>query len=139
VAKQDSQQPAKRAKRRVRPVETVREQRDKQQTVTQTKPRRFRKLFGWLGTPFRAIARWGFWQSKTWKPFRAIGKVLGYILLVPYFRSSLVELKQVTWPDWKLSWRLTWAVLVFSVFFGVIVAIVDFGLDKLFKQLILNA
>jgi len=139
VAKQDSQQPAKRAKRRVRPVETVREQRDKQQTVTQTKPHRFRKLFSWLGTPFRAIARWSFWQSKAWKPFRVIGKVLGYILLVPYFRSSLVELKQVTWPDWKLSWRLTWAVLVFSVFFGVIVAIVDFGLDKLFKQLILNA
>jgi preprotein translocase SecE subunit len=139
VAKQDSQQPAKRAKRRVRPVETVREQRDKLQTVSQTKPHRFRKLFSWLGTPFRAIAGWSFWQSKAWKPFRVIGKVLGYILLVPYFRSSLVELKQVTWPDWKLSWRLTWAVLVFSVFFGVIVAIVDFGLDKLFKQLILNA
>ena len=138
MAKTPTEQPTKRAKRRVRPIETVREQREKLQGTSKTKPRRFGKLMSWLGWPFRAVARWSFWQSKAWKPFRTIGKVVGYVLLIPYFRSSLQELKQVTWPDWKLSWRLTWAVLVFSVFFGVIVAVVDFGLDKLFKQLILN-
>jgi preprotein translocase SecE subunit len=138
VAKSDGQQPAKRVKRRVRPVETVRQQRDKQQTDVKTKPRRIRKVLHWLGTPFRTIAAWSFWQSKAWKPARVVGKILSRVLLISYFRSSVTELKQVTWPNWKLSWRLTWAVLVFSVFFGVIVAIVDFGLDKLFKQLILN-
>lgn len=139
MAKLDSQQPTKRVKRRVRPVETIREQRDKQQAGAKVKSHRVSKAFRWLGTPFRAIAAWSFWQSKTWRPFRLVGKFLSYVLLISYVRNSFQELKLVTWPNWKLSWRLTWAVLVFSVFFGVIVAIVDFGLDKLFKQIILNS
>lgn len=139
MAKSDSGQPTKRVKRRVRPVETVREQRDKRQAAVKTKPHRLSKVTGWLAKPFRLMAAWSFWRSKAWRPFRFIGKVLSYVLLISYFRSSLRELKLVTWPNWKLSWRLTWAVLVFSIFFGVIVAVVDFGLDKLFKQLILNA
>lgn len=140
MANTPSEQSSKRPKRRVRAVETVREQREKQQAGDhKPKRRRIRKLFRWMATPFHKIAAWSFWQSKAWKPFRFIGKVLSYVLFIQYIRHSFKELKQVTWPNWKLSWRLTWAVLVFSVFFGVIVAIVDFGLDKLFKQLILNA
>jgi preprotein translocase SecE subunit len=139
VAKSDSEQPTKRVKRRVRPVETVREQRTKQQADPKVRSYRFRKILSWLAKPFHIIAAWSFWQSKAWKPFRFVGKILGYVLLISYFRSSLQELKLVTWPNWKLSWRLTWAVLVFSIFFGVIVAVVDFGLDKIFKQLILNS
>lgn len=140
MAKTPAEQPVKRVKRRVRPSETVREQREKLQTgSTKTKQRRFGKVASWLATPFKKAAGWNFWQSKAWKPVRFVGKIIGYALFIPNIRRSLQELKLVTWPDWKLSWRLTWAVLVFSVFFGVIVAVVDFGLDKLFKQLILNA
>ncbi len=140
MAKSEDTKPTVRTKRRVKPVESVRDQREKQQGSSDKPKRRpIRKLFYWLGTPFRAIAAWGFWQSQAWKPFRVLGKVLATVLLIKYFRSSFSELKLVTWPDWKKSWRLTWAVLVFSVFFGVILAIVDFGLDKLFKQLILNS
>jgi preprotein translocase SecE subunit len=139
VAKSESTKPVQRAKRRVKPVESVREQRDKQQSEVRTKPRRFHAVLRWLGTPFRIVGAWSFWQSKAWKPFRFVGKVLAYVLFITYIRNSYAELKLVTWPNWKQSWRLTWAVLVFSVFFGVILAIVDFGLDKLFKQLILNS
>lgn len=128
----------RRAKRRVRPVESVREQRNKQQNETKTKPRRIGKLFHWLGWPFRWVASWKLWRHPLLKPVRFVAKIIGYILFIPYIRGSWRELRQVTWPNWKQSWRLTWAVLVFSVFFGGIVAVVDYGLDKMFKQLILN-
>lgn len=55
-----------------------------------------------------------------------------------YFKDSWVELKQVTWPGRKETWRLTFAVFVFAIIFGVLVAIVDKGLDALFRDLILE-
>lgn len=137
MAKNESADSTKRTKRRVKSVATVREQRSQQSGKTQ-KRRPLRKLRGLVAAPFKRIAAWGFWQSPLWKPFRFIGKILSYVLFIGYIRNSFKELKLVTWPDWKQSWRLTWAVLVFSVFFGVIVAVVDFGLDKVFKQLILK-
>jgi len=68
------------------------------------------------------------------KPVRLIGKVL-----VPsYLRSSWAELKLVTWPSWKQSRQLTFAVLIFAVVFGAVIAGVDYGLDKIFKNLLLK-
>lgn len=137
----EEQKPAaQKAKRRVRTVETVRQQQAKRRQVqANAKPSRRRTVGRWFGTPFRWVGSWKIWRSKALKPVRFIAKLIGYILFVPYLKNSFGELKQVTWPDWKQSWRLTWAVLVFSIFFGVIVAVVDFGLDKLFKKLILNS
>ena len=77
-------------------------------------------------------------KSKIAKPFRKPFRILGRILLPKYIRNSWYELKLVTWPSWKESRKLTFAVLVFALVFGVIVAIVDYGLDKVFKQLIVN-
>jgi len=68
------------------------------------------------------------------KPFR----ILGYILAPPYFRNAWRELKQVTWPTGKQSRQLTFAVIVFSLVFGIIVATTDYGLDKLFRKVILK-
>lgn len=68
------------------------------------------------------------------RAIRFIGKILGF----GYFRSSAQELKEVTWPTWRESRRLTGAVILFSIIFGGLIAIVDFGLDKLFKQLLLK-
>jgi preprotein translocase SecE subunit len=73
-----------------------------------------------------------------WRPFKAAGRLLGKLLVPPYIRSSLAELRQVTWPDRKQTLKLTSAVLIFALTFGLIVALVDFGLDKLFKQVILR-
>lgn len=84
------------------------------------------------------------WSGKTigaTKAGRILGKplkVLGRILLPRYVRNAWVELRQVTWPTWLESRRLTFAVLVFAVAFGVAIAIVDFGLDRLFKALLLK-
>lgn len=121
-----------KTKRRLRPAQTVREQSQKAQERAD-KPTKKGKALRVIGTPFRVIA----------KPFKALGKfklfrALGRILLPTYFRNSWRELRQVTWPNRKQSRQLTFAVIIFSVIFGVLVAVVDMGLDKLFKKVILN-
>ncbi|MCA9327509.1 preprotein translocase subunit SecE [Candidatus Saccharibacteria bacterium] len=55
-----------------------------------------------------------------------------------YIRDSWRELRKVTWPSFRESLRLTAAVIVFSVIFGAIIAVVDFGLDKVFRQILLK-
>jgi len=75
------------------------------------------------------------------RPFAIIGKVLrliGKIILPAYFRQSWQELRLVTWPNWKQSRQLTFAVLVFATIFGALIAIVDYGLDKVFKDVLLK-
>jgi preprotein translocase SecE subunit len=44
----------------------------------------------------------------------------------------------VEWPNGKQTRALTAAVILFSVVFGVIVAAFDYGLDKLFKEVIIK-
>ncbi len=68
------------------------------------------------------------------QPFRFIGR----ILLPRYFRNSWKELRLVSWPKRKEAFDLTFAVLAFAVVFGGVVALVDFGLDKLFKDILLK-
>jgi preprotein translocase SecE subunit len=74
--------------------------------------------------------RWFF----TRRPMRFLGRMLGF----GYVASSFREVRLVTWPSWKQSYRLTSAVIIFSIVFGGLIAAVDFGLDKVFKQIILK-
>lgn len=72
------------------------------------------------------------------KPMRAIGRVLSKVLLINYFASSWRELKQVTWPNRKETFKLTVAVFIFALVFGLAVAVVDYGLDKIFRRILLS-
>ncbi len=72
------------------------------------------------------------------KQFFRLVKLLGLILVPRYIRNSFQELKGVTWPSFKESMRLTYAVIIFAVVFGVSIALVDFGLGKVFKTLLLK-
>ncbi len=75
------------------------------------------------------------------KPFAWLGKVLrliGKIIFPAYFRQSWRELRQVTWPNWKQSRQLTFAVMVFAIIFGAAIAVVDYGLDKVFRNVLLK-
>ena len=58
--------------------------------------------------------------------------------LVPrYFREAWAEIKQVTWPT-RQTVRLTTAVFIFALVFGTLVALLDIGLDKIFRELIIK-
>jgi preprotein translocase SecE subunit len=65
-------------------------------------------------------------------------KFIGRFILPKYFRDSFKELKQVTWPSLNESRRLTTAVIIFAVIFGATVALVDYGLGQLFKNILLK-
>lgn len=88
--------------------------------------------------PFRMLYRYVIQP-----PFRYLNKfkffrVIGYIFVPPYFRQSWRELRLVTWPNFRETYSLVIAVIIFSIIFGVIVALVDYGLDKLFRAVILD-
>lgn len=53
---------------------------------------------------------------------------------VGYFEGAWRELKQVRWPDRSASWSLTFAVIVFSLFFAAIILGLDFGFNELFRK-----
>jgi preprotein translocase subunit SecE len=86
-----------------------------------------------IAVPLRPIGRL-LVRVERFKPVHIIG-----LVLVPrYFRNSWRELRLVVWPSRRETRRLTSAVLIFAVIFGVLIAIVDFGLDKVFRKVILK-
>jgi preprotein translocase SecE subunit len=115
--------------RRVRKLressETVRERASGTRQITE-RPSRVRAVTSRIGS------------LSIWKPFKAAGRFLAKYLVPPYFKNSWRELKLVTWPNRKQTRQLTFAVIVFSIVFGAVVALLDYGLDKLFKKVILN-
>lgn len=126
----------KKTKRLVKNPETFREKALKA-TEASDKPKRSRKLrqagskiarpiFGPIGRLLGNIFNR--------KPFQ----ILGRILLPRYFRNSWRELRLVAWPSRKQSRDLTYAVLAFAIVFGGVVAVVDYGLDKLFRGILLK-
>ena len=131
-----NQQSQKKTRRLRQAPQTMRERAASAQKP-QTKPNRVRKAAHAAGTPFRAVRR-TLARLPIWKPFGVIGRFLGRILLPRYVRNSFKELRMVTWPTRRQTLQLTTAVILFSVIFGVVVALFDFGLDKLFKQVILR-
>lgn len=62
------------------------------------------------------------------KPFRSIGG---------YFKGAWVELRQVRWPNRRATWSLTFAVIVFSLFFALLIVGLDAVFSYLFKEVLL--
>lgn len=113
---------------RIRKAPTLREQADAARLKTQM--------------PKAASARRV--KLPKWSIFRVVGRVLGIILrplrwLAPrYLKNAWQELKQVTWPTRRETWRLTLAVFIFAIVFGLLIAGVDWILDQIFKKVILK-
>lgn len=130
----------KKSRRRLKaPVETIRQrQASEQSRADRPTGQRRGSIARVLGWPFRTVAGWGIWQTKALKPVRFVGRWIGLVIFPPYFRASFRELKLVTWPDWRKSWRLTFAVLAFAAVFGIAIAGIDFVFDRLFKDILLK-
>lgn len=59
------------------------------------------------------------------------GMASPFVALGGYFKGAWYELQQVTWPNRKATWSLTLALIVFTLFFVVMILL----LDALFKYL----
>jgi preprotein translocase subunit SecE len=134
---------AQKAKRIVKNPETFRERAVKASEAGD-KPKRLARLKqvgGRVTSPVVRPVATASGKVFGLKPFRLLRRplrLIGKILLPSYFRNSWQELKQVTWPNWQQSRQLTSAVLIFAFIFGALVAIVDYGLDKVFKDVLLK-
>lgn len=53
-----------------------------------------------------------------------------------YFKGAWFELRQVRWPSRKSTWGLTLAVILFSLFFVVIIVLLDLLFKSLFELII---
>ena len=125
--------------RRVKNPETFRERALKATALkdsSQSSRRSLSARFALLKTIFRPLA----------KMVKSLAKVPGLkpvfmalnIIVPRYFRTSFIELKKVAWPSLKQSLKLTYAVLAFAVVFGSAIALLDYGLDKVFKTILLK-
>lgn len=120
-------------------VPTMREQAEAARTdAEKQKPKRIRKVASKAAAPLKKVR---LPRNKATKPIYKIGSIVKKILrrLVPsYFLNSWREVKQVTWPSRVETWRLTLAVFIFSIIFGLAVYGVDKVLDLIFKKVILK-
>lgn len=74
-------------------------------------------------------------------PDNKLGRILsiiGRIIFPRFIRGAFSEIRQTTWPNRDETIRLTWAVFVFAIIFSIIVAALDFVLDKIFRSIILG-
>lgn len=84
-------------------------------------------FFSKITTPVRNSKVWKFLRRTVLRsPFRG------------YFVSSWKELKQVSWPNRKTAWKLTLTVFLFSALFAVFTSSLDYGFERLAKEIFLK-
>ncbi|MDQ3123527.1 MAG: preprotein translocase subunit SecE [bacterium] len=130
-------------KPRVRKIETVRDRASKSKAKAQAKANkqpkhRVRRAASAVARPLRSPARV---VSKPFRvrPVRFAGRILGHIFWPKYFRNSYKEVRQVTWPTRRETWKLTFAVIIFAVAFGLAAAGTDWVLDKIIRRIVFRA
>lgn len=123
-------------------------QASKKQTVrersqaTTTKSRRLNTGASKLRSKAKSVSKFGKREYHIPLPDNKVGRILKKrvkVRIIPkFFRQSWAEIRQVQWPNRRETRRLTIAVLIFSFIFGVSVSLLDVGLDKLFKEVIIK-
>ena len=132
----------KKPKKRVlKKTQTVRESVAKPKT--QPKKNRIRRagsIFTHLKMPAQKIRKAGKKEYSLPLPDNKVGRFLNKrrSIIPKYFKESWQELKQVEWPNNRQTMQLTFAVFVFAIAIGGVVAAVDYGLGKAFEALILK-
>lgn len=132
-------EPVKRPKKaRIRKALTVKEQTELARTNSQSAQKTTKVSVAKRRLPRPAILRsLGKVFIAIFRPLRPVLRPLRWLMPV-YFVNSWRELRQVSWPNRRETWRLTLAVFIFAIVFGLAVAGVDWVLDQLFKKVILN-
>jgi len=55
-----------------------------------------------------------------------------------YFKGSWEEIKLVRWPDRRATWKMTGALIVFTLAFAILILLLDYAFQQLFKALLSN-
>ncbi len=69
------------------------------------------------------------------KPFTLIRP---FVYLGRYLKESWAELRQVRWPNRKATWKMVLAVLIYSVFFMILISLLDLFFTWLFNLILGN-
>lgn len=115
----------------------------RQQAAAGPKPEKRRRVKKTASIAFRPLRKaYHFGKKEIYLPLpdNRIGRFLNKrrSFIPNYFKESWKELRQVTWPTRKETFKLTLAVFTFAIVFGLMVAVVDFGLDRLFRKIFLD-
>lgn len=114
-----------------------------QAVAAQSKAKKPRKLKATANTalkPVNKIAQIGKTELYIPLPDNKAGRFLNKrrSLVPKYFKESWKELRAVTWPSRKQTWQLAFAVFIFAVVFTLFVGVLDYGLDKIFRKVLLG-
>jgi len=113
-------------------------QRNLNASEAKDKPKRIRKAASSAVKPVGKVGNALKTEYHLVKPKENAGFFTKSRSLTPkYISNSLGEIKNVTWPGRKETWKLVFAVYVFALSMGVFIAVLDYGLEKVFKQVIL--
>ena len=127
----------KKAPKTRKPKDSLRE-RNKKAAEAKGKPKRIRKAATTAVKPVSAVSKVLQSEFHILPRSENPGFFTKSRTITPsYFTKSTAELGNVTWPGRKETWKLVFAVFMFAIVTGTFVAILDFGLEKLFKNAIL--
>ena len=59
-----------------------------------------------------------------------------FVALGHYLRDSWRELRQVRWPNRKLTWKMVLAVIIYSLLFVVLISLLDLFFSWLFNLML---
>lgn len=124
-------------KRQIKKTESVRARSQKAESPK--KPRRIRQVTSTAGEGLKTASSAGRKEYHPIKmPDNRVGRFLGKSrkAIPRFFRESWAELKLVTWPNRSETFKLTSAVILFAITLGGLIAVTDYGLEKLFRSLL---
>ncbi len=131
---------AENKKRQVKKAETVRE-RSARSSAQPEKNAKAKRVVRAAKKPISNVTKA---SKKEYHPIKLPNNKVGKFLnkrarIMPrYFTNAWAEIKQVKWPNRKDTTRMTISVISFAVVFGGVVFVLDYGLDILFKQILLG-
>lgn len=131
----------KKKRRVVKKSETVREKTERKVSESNKKPRTIAKAKSKVGETKSKLGSTG--RKEYYLPFPSNSKFGKWLnkprSIVPGFiRNSWQELKGVTWPNRSETFSLSVAVLLFAIFFGGLIAGIDYVLDNVIRRVILG-
>ncbi len=78
-------------------------------------------------------------SQKSSRSFSARSLLFPFTAPYGYVKGSWQELRQVRWPNRKATWSLTLAVILFTLFFVLIILLLDAAFQFLFKEVLLKS